>query len=419
MKKENVILLTLDAVRPDRLSCYGYNKIETIGIDEIAKEGVLFKTCICSSCLTPVSHASILSGKNPNKTKVRDPFNSVQTVIISEILKGQGYKTAGFVGIDLIDSKHKFNKEFDYFDEPKEEGSFHTMWFKGKEQKLKVRLGNWWIDKMFHWLRKNAADTFFIWGHYFHAHFLAEKSLLYSGKIDPDKLIDHAYYDAKIKYMDEQLLQPLIKILKEFNIWDNTTIIITSDHGETLGTKQPNWKSFYFDYPQHKSMYESDLKVPLIIKNEKLGKKIIDHPVRAIDIVPTLVDLLDITASEKFDGESLVPLLLQGEKVDTLTAYAEDLYKERGPGAIQAVRTPKYKLIRNLTNGEEEFYNLEKDKSEKNNILNTSDPKTKKIIKEFRKIMDRYLEGYTTSITIGEEEKEKIKRVLRDLGYIT
>ncbi len=209
------------------------------------------------------------------------------------------------------------------------------------------------------------------------------------------------------------------KILKEFNIWDNTTIIITSDHGETLGTKQPNWKSFYFDYPQHKSMYESDLRVPLIIKNEKLGKKIINHPVRAIDIVPTLVDLLNIPASEKFDGESLVPLLLQGEKVDTLTAYAEDLYKERGPGAIQAVRTPKYKLIRNLTNGEEEFYNLEKDKSEKNNILNTSDPKTKKIIKEFRKIMDSCLEGYTTSVTIGEGEKEKIERVLRDLGYIT
>ena len=92
MSDKNLIIITMDAVRPDRLSCYGYDKIKTKGIDAIAKEGVLFKNCICTSCLTPVSHASILSGKNPDKTKVRDPFDVVKTRMISEILKEHGYQ---------------------------------------------------------------------------------------------------------------------------------------------------------------------------------------------------------------------------------------------------------------------------------------------------------------------------------------
>ena len=101
--KENVILMTMDAVRPDRLSCYGYDRIKTKGIDAIAEEGVLFKNCIAASCLTPVAHASILSGKNPDKTGVRDPFCIVKTTLVSDILKREGYKVPGdvsFVGMD-------------------------------------------------------------------------------------------------------------------------------------------------------------------------------------------------------------------------------------------------------------------------------------------------------------------------------
>ena len=122
----------MDAVRPDRLSCYGYDEIETKGIDSIAEEGALFKNCIAPSCLTPVSHASILSGKNPDKTKVRDPFDVVRTTLVSEILNEHGYDTAGFVGVDLIDSKHRFDKGFDHYDEPLEKIASTLCNSKGK-----------------------------------------------------------------------------------------------------------------------------------------------------------------------------------------------------------------------------------------------------------------------------------------------
>ncbi|HEC93416.1 MAG TPA: DUF4976 domain-containing protein, partial [Candidatus Atribacteria bacterium] len=406
--KENVILITMDAVRADRLSCYGYDKIETKGIDSIAREGILFKNCIATSCLTPVAHASILSGKNPDKTGVRDPFCVVKTKLVSEILREHGYKTAGFIGIDLIDSKHGFNRGFDYFDEPSEENSFHTMWFKGDKQKIKTMLGNWWIDRMFDWLKNHAEDIFFIWGHYFHVHFLAEKELLYSKQLNPDELYDYAYYDAKVKYMDEQLFQPLVRILKNLGIWENTTIIITSDHGETLGPKQPTWKTFYFEYPQHKTMYEDDLKIPLIIKNKNLRKKEISHTVRSIDIVPTLLDLLNISVSEDFDGVSLLPLI-RGEDFPELIAYSEELFENRGAGSLQCLRTTRYKMIRNLTRNTEEFYNLQKDPKEETNIINTFDPKEKEIIEMFRGIMDKMYQSYKDKKILkkgGKTERE-------------
>jgi len=418
MEEENVIFITMDAVRPDRLSCYGYDKIETKGIDSIAEEGAVFKNCIAPSCLTPVSHASILSGKNPDKTKVRDPFNTVKTTLVSEILKEEGYETAGFIGIDLIDSKHRFDKGFDHFDEPSEEDSFHTMQFKGSDQKMQATLGSWWVDRMFEWLKNHKEDRFFIWGHYFHVHFLAEKELLFSGELEKDEHYKYAYYDAKIKYMDENLFQPLVKLLKDLDIWDDTTIIVTSDHGETLGTDDPTWKTYFFDYPQHKTMYDDDLKIPFIVKNKDLKSQKIDHTVRAIDMVPTLLDILDIYCDEEFDGISLTPLM-EGEVLPELTAYAEELFENRGPGSIQAVRTPNYKLIRNITEKQEEFYDLKNDPKEKKNLIGTTDSSLQEIISEFIEILEEMYRTYEVQKSKKkktENEKERIKNVANELN---
>jgi len=411
---DNVIFITMDAVRPDRLSCYGYDKIETKGIDSIAEEGAIFKNCIAPSCLTPVSHASMLSGKDPDNTEVRDPFDVVKTPLLSEILKEEGYETAGFVGIDLIDSKHRFDRGFDHFDEPSEEDSFHQMSFKGKDKKLQATLGSWWVDRMFDWIEDHSEGPFFVWGHYFHVHFLAEKELLFSGKLEKDEHYKYAYYDAKIKYMDEKLFQPLVQLLKDLEIWDETTIVITSDHGETLGTDDPTWKTYYFDYPQHKTMYDDDLKIPFIVKNKDIKSQKIDHTVRAIDMVPTLLDLLGISSEEDFDGISLLPSM-KGKELPELTAYAEELFENRGPGSLQAVRTPKYKLIRNITEEEEEFYNLKSDPEEDENLIHTEDSSLKEFIDEFRDILNKKYKSYDEGTNLEEGEKtDREKQVIKE-----
>lgn len=416
MKEENVILITMDTVRPDHLSCYGYDKIETKGIDLIAKEGVQFNNCIAPSCFTPVSHASILTGLNPNKTKFRDPFCRVKQKMISEILKENGYKTAGFVGIDFLSKKHGFAKGFDVFDEPTDEESWNSKKYKKGKLEMDTNWGNWWVERMLEWIKEHHSSKFFIWGHYFEVHFLAEKRLLFEGKLKRDQLPDWAYYDAKIKYMDKWLIQGMIKTLKDLDIWNNTSIIVTSDHGETLGTRYPNWETFYFDYPQHKTMYECDLKIPLIIKNRKLKTKVINNLVRGVDIVPTLLDILNIKADVDFDGKSLLPLI-KGNDFPKLVAYSEELFKNRGPGSLQSVRLPNYKLIRNNTKNIEEFYNLNKDISEMKNIINTEDTKEKILIKELREIMNKMYDSYQSSVAVTKEEKtEKEKKKIKNLS---
>ncbi len=408
----------MDAVRPDHLSCYGYDRIKTEGIDFIAEEGVLFENCIASSCLTPVSHASILTGKDPPTHGIRDPFCQISKRTLAEIFKMNGYNNAGFVGIDFIGTKHGFNKGFGYFEEPKEKDAWNVKEYNQKGETMNTRWGHWWVEKMLNWLKENASSPFFIWGHYFEAHFLAEKNLLYSNKIDHGELSEHAYYDAKIKYMDNNLFLPMIKTLKKFNLWEKTVIVVTSDHGEILGPLKPSWGDFYFNYPQHKTMYDSDLKVPLIIKtSSEIKCKRIKQSTRAIDIVPTLVELLNIETDDTYDGTSLIPLIKE-QPMEEQPAYSEELYKERGEGALQSYRTSKFKLIRNNTNNKEEFFDLLKDPDENNNIIYSENPEHKSIIREFRGKLDKCLNGFRVQADLDEEDENKVMERLKSLGYI-
>jgi len=358
----NVILLTLDAVTQRRLSCYGYDKIKTKAIDSLAEEGVLFENVIAQSCLTPIAHACILSGKYPNKTKVRDPFCKVRTTLISTMLKEKNYHTAGFVGINFLSAKHEFNQGFDIYDEPTEETAWNRKKYKKGEQEKDSIWGNWWIPRMLNWIEEHQQNNFFIWGHYFNVHYHAEKQMLKDGKLKEGHLSDDGYYDAKIEYMDKELIQPMIDTLKKCNIYDDTIIIITADHGE----------SFLWEYPQHRRLYEDDLRIPLIIKNKHLKPQRISHTVRSIDIVPTILEMLEYSSQDDFDGLSLLPLI-NGKEFPELVSYSEELYENRGPGVIQSLRNDYGKIIVNRTTGKIEMYDLQNDPDEKENLVEILD----------------------------------------------
>ena len=391
MKKKNVILLTIDALRHDHLSCYGYEKIETPNIDMIANEGLLFENVIASSCLTPVAHASILSGKHPNKHKVRDPFTNVSTTLISEILKENGYSTSGYVGVEFLSARRGFAHGFDQFDEPTTDSSWNSKKYKDGDLEEDCLWGNWWVPRMLDWITKNKDKPFFIWGHYFKVHYHAQTELLRTGKIKEGVLSENAYYDAKIKYMDENLFAPLISLLKTLGIWDNTIVIITSDHGE----------SFHFEYPQHRTLYEQDLKIPLIIKDSITGRR--KYTVRSIDIAPTIIDLLGIQTKEEFDGRTA---LTEG---NSRLSYSEELYPKRGKGSLQSVRTDDYKIIRNNTLKTEELYNLAKDPTEQE-PLSALTKEEFEIFSIFRGLIDLMYKSYKT-----DKEEARIKRIVKPL----
>jgi len=418
MNQKNVILVTMDEVRPDHLSCYGYERIRTPNIDAFARDGVCFETAISASCFTPVSHATILTGVYPPNHNLRDPFSGIECKMLPEIFQENGYITAGFVGVNLLGKANRFDAGFDHFDEPKPDEVWKISRFKGDERG-KLLWGNWWIPRMLDWVKVNSDKPFFIWTHYFDVHQAAEKILLETGKIKEGVLSEFGYYDAKIRYMDEAFFGPLRKILKELEIKEKTTVLITSDHGTNLGEhKVPPFPHLDLVYPQHTTLYDCDLLVPLILQDKDLPKSVVIHGmVRTVDIVPTLVDLVNLRCSVRFDGISLIPFVQTG-KSEGLIAYSEELYEQRGPGDFQSIRNDRYKFIIDRRNGKEEFYDLVKDPLEKNNLISNLSQEEKVLVRKWRELCNSYFERKKTGFAMDKKDQKRIEERLKMLGYI-
>jgi len=415
--KTNIILITMDEVRPDRLSCYGQKEIETSHIDRLANDGALFEECISTSCFTPVSHASILTGLNPPSHEFRDPFVMLKATTITDILKENGYICAGFVGVNLIGSMTGFNRGFAPFDEPKE--GWRRTQFKDEERERWNIWGNFWTDNMLQWLKDNHTKRFFIWGHYFDCHQGAELPLIQTGRIKEGELSNLCYYNAKVKYMDDVLFGRLIDLLNKLNIYDETIIIATSDHGTNIGEHPvPKYPNLDMIYPQHTTLYDCDLRVPLIIKGGTFPRgKRIKGMVRSIDIVPTLLDITGISTGDKFDGKSLASFVAEG-KAEGLIAYAEELYEKRGHGDFQAMRSDAYKYIVNRRNNNREFYNVLFDPMEQKNIIENVNKKESSVLEAFETECDALLSTRAKDVTLGEERRKRLEERMRLLGYI-
>ena len=420
MTRRNIIVISLDEVRPDHLSCYGYQKINTPAIDQVAKEGVKFETCISSADFTPIAMGSVITGKYPNKHGMRDPYSYITGPSIAEILKKNGYKTAGFVGNGLLSKKHGFAEGFDFWNETSKETSWLEIQYPGAESEEMFYEGNYWVEEFFKWLKENYQEKFFIWGHLYETHEGSAYSLIKKGLIKEGELSEFNYYDAKIKMADEKLIGRLLDTLNKLSIADNTTLVIMSDHGTNLGehpVKDIPWRKKGTRYPQHTTMYDHDLKVTMIIKGEGLPKgRAIKGMIRSIDLIPTLLELTGISVEQcDFDGNSLLPIIERGEAKGG-EVYSEDLFESRGKGALQSLRTENFKFIRNLTLGTEGYYDLNNDPLEQNNLIEKIN--MEKLI-GLRKKLNVFLRTQVASSkAISQKEKEVINQRLRALGYI-
>lgn len=421
----SVILLTIDELRADGLGCYGNKAVSTPYADMIAADGVLFEETISSADLTPICHASLLTATHPNKHNIRHPFSYLRGKTIAEIFKEQGYKTAGFVGVSFLGSKHGYERGFDSYDEPFEgiRGSHSGSYPEGA-----YTLGNWWVERFFDWLDENHNEKYFVFAHYFFVHQGTEDFLIEQGFLDPKLDSKFFYLNPKIDLMDKMLLKPLVERLKGWGEYDSTNIILMADHGSNLGehpVAPAPGKGFL--HPQHVQLYDEDIHIPLIIKAAGLPKgKRVSGMVRQIDVFPTLLDVMGIPAPNSYDGESLVPFIEEG-KAHGLTAYFEDLYEARGPGAIQGMRTDDFKYWRNFTTWKEELYDLRKDPQELENIAAKVHAENPEDIKEKRKFVNKFLtqqlvpiEGSdeTNTYQINDDDQKIIEERLRSLGYI-
>lgn len=422
MQKQNLVLLTLDEVRPDHTSAYGYKRINTPNIDRIANEGVLFEESISSSNFTPIVHAALLTGLHPPFNGVRDPFSLLQARTLAEMLRDRGFRTAAFVGSGVVGSQVGFDRGFDLFDEPKPgEESWEVHRYPGAEERGEFVLGSWWVPRLLEWIKDNHQSPFFVWGHFFHTHEGSEHQLLRDGRIKEGELPEFSYYDAKIRVADRDLVGPLIQLLDEIGIYQDTMIAILSDHGTTLNehwNPPIPWRDGIV-YPQHITMYDVDLRTVWIMKGRSLpsGKRIAGQ-VRLIDFTPTVMDVFGYKTVTQFNGISLLPAIEQGQ-INGLVAYAEEVYDKRGYGDLQAVRTKSYKYIIDRRNDNaEEFYDLQSDPDEQIDLVDILDEQEQLLRKEARELCDRYIGAQASRAPLSEEDHEKIRARLRMLGYI-
>ncbi len=333
----NIILISLDTVRADHMGVYGYEHNTTPNIDGFAKEGVIFRNGVASATWTLPAHASMVTGLNPinhgaielDKSNVGKCMLKRDERTLQGILNEQGYETAGIV--NWYYAAAGSSKDFKEFQVVHKNPTGNFTDEEVSENEKTDYDGFIVNERAFSWLEKNKGNNFFLLLHYYDAHspynhpeyagmffdvenydgaFKNQRSIkpnkwFDSGRINTTEDIDAlvGYYDAGV-YYEDLVIGELFSKLKELGLYEDTLIILVSDHGESL--------SEHGHFSHHHEPYEQEIVVPFIIRYPGFGKGEVRETVSHVDIVPTVLEVLGIEEGG-FDGRSLVPLI-RGEK---------------------------------------------------------------------------------------------------------
>ncbi len=394
--KLNVLLITLDTTRADRIGAYGYAKAKTPNLDVIARNGVRFANAYAQVPLTLPSHSSIMTGTYPLTHGVHNNGAYVLpagAVTLAKVLKDHGLKTAAFVASFSVDSRFGLDKGFDVYDDNFQEGApFKAV---NAERRAEQVLGVFtpWFDKI-------KDEQFFCWLHFFDPH------LPYSPPSPYREQFADRPYDGEIAYMDFIIGQVMRKLLDR-NLLGRTLVVVTGDHGEGFGEKG--------EYGHGIFLYDNVLRVPLMFysENHLPAQKVIESRVRLIDIMPTILDLMNIPKPDPVQGRSLLPYIQRKEKAD-LDSYIETVYPKENFGWAPLVGfiSGVWKYIRAP---HEELYDLKADPGEeKNAIAVAAKPAAELKTKLDDTIRAAVVPGVSAKQALTSEEQAR----LRSLGYV-
>lgn len=306
----NVVLVTLDTTRADALGCYGAKGDPTPNLDALAAEGVRFEQALATSALTPVSHASILSGLENQEHGLRVLSAGsgyrlpAEVPTLASVLHESGWATAAVQGAFPVSAWFGFERGFDTF------LSFDTSVDPGATaRQVNVleyqRRADEVTDLGLEWLRRNARP-YFLWLHYWDPHDalkLPPPELLPADlPRDPSGRVRESreLYAAEVRYVDRELGR-LLAALRARPDWERTLVLVVADHGEGLGDH--GWW-------HHRILYQEQIRVPLVLRIPGRGPRAaVRELVRTTDLYPTVLELLGLRAPRPVSGRSLLPLL--------------------------------------------------------------------------------------------------------------
>lgn len=460
-ERPNLVLITVDTLRADRLSPYGYDKVETPAIARLAREGILFERAIADASWTLASLSSVMTGKYPTRHLVRswDDRLHEDHLTLAEILRSRGYVTAAIVGSYPLDRYFGLAQGFDHYDDAMTTALFEhgtevgaptprtdpidpggmtradrMAWQVNRELSNAYRDDADVADQAIEWLANNRSTPFFLWVHFFGPH---EKNKRLTTDLEEyKKMVDAliARYDGDVEEMDRHVGR-FLEVLRNDERYTNTAVIFHSDHGQSL--REHGIFGHGYD------LYDSSVHVPMIVRlpNGKRAGQRVTGIVRNLDIFATALDLTGSDA-EFWDSQPLLTARADADRhvyMETHHAIAlfakpvevEDRTRKVGK-LLRGIRTDNHKLILQepaLTGDEDrsdalppEFveqgiklflYDVDADSGERRNLADKDADRAQAL----RALLESHRDESDAGAAPAELD-ETAKERLRSLGYL-
>ena len=391
----NILLVTVDTLRADHLGCYGFAGARTPVIDALAARGTRFETAVAHSPITGPSHASILTGLTPLRHGVRNNSDYVLpsgVPTLPAILAGAGYRTAAFVSGFPLEQRFGFDRGFETYDARFPRGTDpRRAPYVERPADLTTRAAVRWLDE-----RAASPGPWFLWVHYYDPHSPYEPPAEYASAFAGRA------YDGEIAFADAQL-GLLLRRLDEHGLSLRTLVLVTADHGESLGEHGEATHGMF--------VYDSTLRVPLILAGPGIPRGRTATVVgRGIDVSPTILDYAGQPAPAAIEGRSVRPAI-EGQAMSDEPAYAESLFASLHLrwAPLYAWRTAKWKLV---DAPRPELYDLEADPGELQDRAASEASRTDALRRPLRAALRTPTPDATA--TVDAEAAER----LRSLGYL-
>jgi choline-sulfatase len=402
----HVLFITVDTLRADRLGCYGYGPARTPEIDRLAREGLRVKDAIAAAPITLPAHSSIFTGLYPPAHGVRDNGTYAlgnDAVTLAERLKQAGYSTHAVVSALVLNRRYNLSQGFDGYDD--------DLWSEDEPKLFMIRdrPAAKTARRVVSWLRRWSSagaagkprQPFFVWVHFFDPH----------QPYDPpqqDRVLSPTLYDAEIAAVDHGIAT-ILDELRRRDLLDDTLVVLTADHGESLGEHQEKTHAVF--------IYDATVRVPLLFRHPRLFPegKVYDGPVRSVDIVPTLLAALGLPGGNETQGVDLLPAFRGQVPPPALAQYSESLLSEVGFGMapLYGVRSGGFKWIRAP---QPEVYDLRRDPAERHNLYPREARRGAQLDRELSRILEES-EHRSLAAQKSPMDRETLEN-LQALGYL-
>ncbi len=389
--RPNVLLITLDTVRADRVGCYGYPRARTPNLDALATRGVRFERAYAAVPYTLPAHASILTGLYPPAHGLHVNFQGslpLEAKPVAEAFQAAGYRSAAFVACGVLDRRFGLARGFELYDD------LHDRPLSAASQV--ERPGNEVTQAALKWLGQSSPKPFFAWVHYYDAHDPYEPPEGFRDFKDP--------YDGEIAFVDAQVGQ-LVSTLERLGKLGNTWIVAVADHGEAFGE--------HGEFGHGLLVYDPTMRVPLIFAGPApiASGVTVRGPVSQVDIAPTLLTLLGGASQDGFEGRSLLSEL-HGEETPGRSALLESEHSLRAYdwAPLYGIVSGDWKFIQAPR---QELYDLPRDPGEEHDLAPEKQDLRTTLVAELSRLRARSVRRIAAPVHMGADTRNMISK----LGY--